>query len=251
MTIAQEYPGAAPNDSQLALLASLQQLDQDGDITLWLVDTTHLGGGITRWADQVNQFGEPIVFQDEPFIPVPLQASGFEWAGDGSMPRPKLIIGNVNGAVTMMLESLGGDLVTGKVYRLRLKTRHLDAVNFREGNPRADPAAHFPLEQWEIKQKEGENWEVVTLVLGSKTDLMGVTMPNSRITARTCTWRYKDTSGGCRWVPVPGKYFDVYNQPCTPDMDNCSHNEGGCKLRFGETAVLPARIFVAAAQARR
>ena len=249
MSIKDEYASGSPSASQQALLGTLQQLDQGGELAVWLLDTSRLGGGLTYWTDCVNELGQPVVWQGQQYMPVTLEGSGFAWAGDGTVPRPQLKIGNVDGAVTALIQSIGGDLVGARVTRTRLKTDYLDAVNFRNGNPLADPNAHFPPELWLITRKIDESWESVQFELGAATDVSGVMIPRGVITSRTCMWTYKGR--GCAWAPVDGKRFDVYDQPCSADKDGCSHTLTGCKLRFGEDAVLPARLFPGAAQVGR
>ncbi len=43
-----------------------------------------------------------------------------------------------------------------RIIRRQTLAKYLDATNFEEGNPSADPAEHFPDEVWFIERKIGE-----------------------------------------------------------------------------------------------
>ncbi len=81
--------------------------------------------------------------------------------------------------------------------------RFLDAVNFKDGNPTADPNQHFPDEMWFIEQKTLETHQVVEFELSSVFDLMGVQLPYRQIIKNTCPWKYRGPECG-----YTGPYFD-------------------------------------------
>lgn len=89
--------------------------------------------------------------------------------------------------------------------------RFLDAANFKDGNPTADPNQHFPDEMWFVEQKTLETHEVVEFELSSVFDLMGVQLPYRQIIKNTCPWKYRGPECG-----YTGPYFDktTSKPPC-------------------------------------
>ncbi len=81
--------------------------------------------------------------------------------------------------------------------------RFLDAVNFPDGNPTADPSQHFADEMWFVEQKTTETHQYVEFELSSVLDLMGVQLPYRQIIKNSCPWKYRGTECG-----YTGPYFD-------------------------------------------
>ncbi|HDC2525954.1 TPA: phage minor tail protein L, partial [Salmonella enterica] len=135
-----------------------------------------------------NKLNEPVVWQGVTYEPWPVKASGFDKTGQGKLPRPKIQISNFEGAVSAEVQA-NDDLVGCKVTRRQTLARFLDAVNFKDGNPTADPNQHFPDEMWFVEQKTLETHEVVEFELSSVFDLMGVQLPNRQIIKNTCPWK--------------------------------------------------------------
>ena len=47
------------------------------------------------------------MFGGKSYVPVAFEAEGFEWAGEGSLPRPKIRISNVNKILLASVISFG------------------------------------------------------------------------------------------------------------------------------------------------
>lgn len=105
--------------------------------------------------------------------------------------------------------------------------RFLDAANFKDGNPTADPNQHFPDEMWFVEQKTLETHEVVEFELSSVFDLMGVQLPYRQIIKNTCPWKYRGPECG-----YTGPYFDKNNQQTTMSgADYCTKRYDSCNAR--------------------
>ena len=103
---------------------------------------------------------------------------------------------------------------------------YLDAVNFTNGNKKADPTQEV-LSYFVIEQLSSLNRDIAqfTLALPSETDnaLIGARM----ITA-TCSWLYRSVECGY----TGGAVADEKDQPTAdPKKDKCSGLLTGCKLR--------------------
>lgn len=82
----------------------------------------------------LNANGE-IVWAGNSYMRFPVEASGFEYSGNGQLPRPKIRVSNILGTITAVLASVnssspGNDLTGAKLTRIRTLARYIDAVNF-------------------------------------------------------------------------------------------------------------------------
>lgn len=85
------------------------------------------------WCDGVNEVGDEVTFDSIKYARYPIQASGFDKTGNGSIPRPKLTMGNIGGIVGALAKDYN-DLVGAKLTRTRTFARYLDTSNFRKYN---------------------------------------------------------------------------------------------------------------------
>ena len=74
-----------------------------------------------------------IKYGGETYVPLPIEASGFEYKGDGGLPRPTIRVANLNGNITQLLLGVnlvtpGNDLNGAQVTRIRTLSRFLTAV---------------------------------------------------------------------------------------------------------------------------
>ncbi|EKI4506453.1 phage minor tail protein L, partial [Escherichia coli] len=169
---------------------------------------------------------QPVVWQGVTYEPWPIKASGFDKTGQGTLPRPKIQVSNFAGTVSAEVQA-NDDLVGCRIIRKMTLARFLDAVNFKDGNPTADPNQHFPDEMWFIEQKTLETHQVVEFELSSVFDLMGVQLPYRQIIKNTCPWKYRGPECG-----YTGPYFDKNNQQTSMSgADYCTKRYDACNAR--------------------
>lgn len=232
----------------MPLLADIQTLEPGGRVTLYELDATLIGGELQRFHGYA-QTG-PIWWQGEAYQPWPIQAEGFELDGSGSGSGPRLSVGNVGGSITALCLYLD-DMVGAKLTRRQTLARYLDAANFAEGNPEADPAEEFPPSVWFIECKTDEDAETVSFELSSPLDFDGVQLPGRQIVANVCGWLTKGGYRGpnCGYIGPP---VADENDIITTDaaLDRCGGRVRSCKLRFGEHGELPYGSFPAAGLVR-
>lgn len=209
----------------------VQLLELSEKIDLFELDATAIGGSILRFHGYA-QTGI-ITWQEQQYSPWPIQATGFAQTGSGSLPTPQLSVGNIDGSISSMCIYFD-DLVGAKLTRHTTMGKYLDAINFKNGNPTADPTQEFPLEIWYIEQKSSETSEVVEFQLASALDCMGTLLPRRQIVANVCAWL---STGGYRG-PYCGytgaAKFDKNGNPVTDSsQDRCGGKLSDCKLRFG------------------
>jgi lambda family phage minor tail protein L len=235
------------------IVEELQQVAPSSVIELYelrLVAALHGSNDVYRFHAGVNgkNNGGNVVWAGQSYTAMPIECDGFEYSGNGQLPRPKLRIANVLGTVTTVLQAVnaitpGNDLIGAKVIRKRTLARYLDAVNFPSNvNPYGtpDPAAELPEEIYYISRKVAENRDLVELEMAAAFDLQGVRAPKRQCIANICQWVYR--SAECSYTGTA--YFNDNDQPVgTLALDVCGKRVSSCKARFGATAALPFGSF--------
>lgn len=169
-----------------------------------------------------------IFWNGNEYIPFPIEAEGFEYSGNGQLPRPKIRVSNILSTITALLLTLPDGLEGATITRIRTLARYIDAVNFPGGvSPYSpDPTAEFPREIYTIDRKTVENRAVVEFELAAAFDLAGVSAPKRKCIANICQWVYKSTECGY-----------------TGALPTCLKTLTDCKAHFGSTAELPFGSF--------
>lgn len=225
------------------ILEDVQKLVPGNLVTLYEIDCTGIGGDIERYHNHND--GE-IVWQGNVYYPWAIEAKDFERTGDGQQPNPTITVSNIGtddegepitGVVTALCLALD-DLRGATLIRRRTFAKYLDAVNFPDGNPGANPNEHLPDERWIISQKQAETPELVTFVLSSPLQFDGVQLPRRQVMAGMCSWlTMAGPEGGYRgaWCGYTGSaMFDRDGNPVTdPSQDKCGGRVSDCKKRFG------------------
>ncbi|EMA2752298.1 phage minor tail protein L [Escherichia coli] len=211
----------------MGIKADIQSLSPSSLIELFVLDLSiTTSGGELFFHAGTNQLSQPIIWQGQKYNPWPVTASGFDKSGQGTLPRPKIQISNFGGMVSAEVQG-NDDLVGCKIIRKLTLARFLDAENFENGNPAADPQQHFPDEIWFVEQKVLETHEVVEFELSSVFDLMGVQLPYRQIIKNSCPWKYRGPECG-----YTGPYFDKSNNPTSMSGDDfCAKRYDSCYAR--------------------
>lgn len=234
--------------------AEIQKLETSALLELYMLDLSQIAPALPpeeqqiRFCAEANELGQPVVWGGFAYTPYPIKAEGFSLSAQGAPPRPTLGLMNINGVLTELCQAYQ-DLVQAKLYRARTFARFLDAVNFANGNPEADPTQYYPVDVFRVERKTEENDVYIEWEMRWPFDLQGVMLPGRFIAQNTCPTIYK--SAECGWVPVDGKYFDINDQPCALINDECSKKLKGCESRFGAKAVLPYGAFPGAGMVRQ
>lgn len=231
----------------MTIETDIQSLAPGALVELFELDATALGGEVVRFHAGTNALQQAVVWQGATYPPYPVQATGFEWNGQGTLPRPKLTVANVTGLITGLVLTYD-DLLGAKVTRRRTLAQYLDAVNFPGGvNPSADPEQALPDEIWFINQKTQETKSAVAFELTASFDVAGVQLPKRQFVQNTCPWKYLGAE--CSWVrsPTAGPFYDRNDHPvASAAQDVCGKRLSSCKVRFGAHARLPYGGFPSA-----
>jgi len=150
-----------------------------------------------------NGINGSIYWQGVEYLPFPIQSSGFESKGDGSLPRPKLAVSNQDFFVSNLIRRYN-NLVGAKVVRKRTFLKFLDNANFAEGrNPygSADATAGLEDQVFFVLRRASENRAAIELELASPLEIENVTFPRRTVMARYCSFHYR--GNGCRYMGPP------------------------------------------------
>ncbi len=200
--------------------------------------------------DETKLPAKSIWWQGEEYSAWPVQVEGIEMSSDGQSAQPKLSVANLDGTITALCLAFD-DMVQAKVIVHDTFKHYLDAVNFPEGNPEADPEQE-KVQVYYIDSKSTETNEVVEFTLSSPADLQGLLIPTRQIHS-LCTWCMRGdyrSGNGCDYAGT--LYFDEKGNPTDdPSKDKCSGLLVDCKKRFGADNPLPFGGFPGAALIKR
>jgi lambda family phage minor tail protein L len=223
-------------------VSALQEIAPGAIIEMFVLELNTAQHGVNetyRFHAGVNaDDSQSIVWAGEEYIRFPIEAEGFEYNGQGQLPRPTLRISNVFGTITALLLTLPDGLEGAKVTRLRTLARYLDATNFPgDVNPLGtpDPTAEFPREVFYVDRKAVETRDVIEFELAAVFDLAGVRAPR-RQCLPNCPWTYRSTECGYAGT----NFFDVNDNPVDSSaQDVCGKRLNSCNIRFGDGNNLP------------
>ena len=158
-----------------------------------------------------------IVFNGFTYTCLPIEADGFESKGDGTLARPRLVVGNPDGIISDMIKRQD-DMVGNQFKRIRIFLKFLDAVNFPENdNPfgTPDPDARFDDDIYIFNRKVSENKYYVEFELISPLEVENYKLPARLMIANYCPWRYRGI--GCRYGQ---RYDDKGPETALKDPEN-------------------------------
>jgi lambda family phage minor tail protein L len=219
-----------------ALRQDLDQLNPSSIIELFELELNTAQHGVNetyRFHAGANMVDNgDVTWAGNTYMRFPVEADGFEYSGQGQLPRPKLRVSNIFGTITALLLTLPNGLEGAKVTRLRTLARFIDGVNFPGGtNPYGtpDPTAEFPREIYYIDRKAVETRDVIEFELAAAFDLIGVRAPKRQCVSNVCQWEYRGPECGY----TGNAYFNTNNQPVpTLAQDACGKQLSSCELRF-------------------
>jgi lambda family phage minor tail protein L len=150
-----------------------------------------------------NGIETSIYWQGQEYAPFPIQSSGFESKGDGSLPRPKLSVSNQDFFISNLVRRYN-NLIGAKVVRKRTFVKFLDASNFSGGvHPygSADSNAGLEDQVFFILRRSSETRAMVEFELASPLELENVNFPKRIVMSRYCSFHYR--GNGCKYGGCP------------------------------------------------
>jgi lambda family phage minor tail protein L len=217
-------------------ISELQSVAPSAIIEMFVLElntTMHGVSDVYRFHAGTNAVGNNgnLVWAGDVYLSMPIEAEGFEFSGNGQLPRPKIRISNVMGTISALILSLPSGLEGAKVRRLRTLARFIDAVNWPGGvSPYSpDPLAAMPEEVYFLDRKSAETRDVVEYEMCSAFDLVGVRGPKRQCIANICQWKYR--SSECSYNKA-GYYDANNNSVASLALDVCGKRLDSCETRF-------------------
>jgi lambda family phage minor tail protein L len=123
-----------------------------------------------------------IPFQSASYVAWPIQADGWEYGSDGSLPRPRLRIGDGNGVITGLMLAYD-DLIGTLVTRKRTLQEYLD------DQPGADPTQEYPPDIYQVDNiQSAVPGQAIEFELISPIDNENIMLPGRQVKANACDW---------------------------------------------------------------
>lgn len=233
----------------MTIKSQIQKADPGAVLDLFILDTTGIdpvNGTIQRFYSGTNELQANVVWQGEVYVALPITFSDKDMTAEGPLSRPKLIVSNISGKVSVEIKKFN-DLIGATLTRKQTFVKYLDPVNFKSGvNPDADQYGQetLPDDIFIVNHKVAENREVVEFELVAPLDIHGVKLP-ARQVLQACSWGYRSAECGYTGAPVA----DSSDNPTgDPQKDKCGKQITSCKMRYGSNNPLPFGGFPAAGE---
>lgn len=203
-------------------------------LDLYEVDLQAFGGDVLRFHSGTNGYFDDVIWQGRAYSAYPIAVEGFEVKSEGTYSRPTMKVANITGLITGINHDFE-DALGAVLTRRQVLVKHLDVVNFPNGNANADPTMEA-VSRYVIEEMAEETFETVTYNLATPVDCDNAIIPARTILADVCQWVYRGDGCGYSGGPVA----DEKDNP-TSDMsrDKCSKHRSGCRLRFAKPSALP------------
>ncbi|TCQ91589.1 lambda family phage minor tail protein L [Rahnella sp. JUb53] len=222
----------------------IQQLEPGSLIQLVEIDGTAFGlDKILRfhaynisspgWKSFAVEHLPSIIWQGNEYDPHPYEVKGLELSSTGAQPTPSLSVGNVGNYVTALCIQYQ-DMVKAKVKIHTTLLKYLDAANWQQGNPDANPREER-VQLFYVNAKTAETRIQVDFELCSPFDVQSLQLPSRQITP-LCTWCMRGlyrSGTGCDYNDT--NYFAKDGTPTNdPSKDQCGGRRRDCEDRFGK-----------------
>ena len=227
----------------MSIIETTQSLEPGVMVVIYELDLTELGGSILRFASTVDTL-QPIFFGGERYLPIEIEAHGFEWNGQGALPTPTLRISNAEQIASAAAHQYN-DLLGATLTRIRTFSQFLD------NGIDPDPDARFADDIYKIEQKKRQNKVFIEWELSAALDQEGIMLPGRQVLRDACTHSYRHynhekvafdySKATC---PYSGENcFDEAGLAVAQEYDRCGKKISDCRKRFGQHAELPTRAF--------
>lgn len=221
------------------------ELVQEAIVDLYEIDISAIApdetvGIISRYANEPNELGKPIVFNGKAYNLLPIKITGVEDSVAGVSARPVLQVANADGLVGATIYKYRG-LRGAKITRIRVLKSSLDAINFEGGvNESADPNSYIATIYSVVNSTYDSR--LASITLASPTEVEGVTIPLSTILTNSCRFKYRDHRcgyDGHAVADIKGYAIKAHEL----EKDRCNKTKEHCEARFGRGTQLPFGAF--------
>ncbi|WP_038188350.1 phage minor tail protein L, partial [Xenorhabdus bovienii] len=228
----------------MTINSDLQRLEPGNKVLLFSVDGSAFGGPelyfhnhpIPYTEDELENADQlpmkSIWWQGQEYKPWTVKIEGLGVSSDGSAASPTLSVANLDGTISAMCLAYQ-NMAQARVTVHMTFAHYLDARNFPEGNPEANPTQE-KIDVYYIDSKTHEDNTEIHFALSSPADLQGIRIPTRQIHS-LCTWCMRGLYRKSPCNYTGDRYFDEDGNPTDdPSKDACSGLlSTGCEPRFG------------------
>lgn len=236
------------------IASTVQKLDPGKLIALYELDLTSIGGGYLYFTENSTTSGTTVGLNGVTYIPIDCETEGFEFSGEGQMPRPKFRISNVQQSLVAEINAYE-DLIGAPLTRRRTFAKYLD------DGAAADSNAQFPIDVWVVERKTAQNRAFIEWELSAYMDVQGTNLPKGQILRDTCLHVYRSfedpsfdyANATCPYTEEGvGNMFERDGTPTVTSGDDvCGKKYSDCGLRYNaKSDVLPTRAFPSVSKVR-
>ncbi|VAF77165.1 phage minor tail protein L [Enterobacter hormaechei] len=129
-------------------------------IDLFEADLQPYGGDLIRFHSGTNGYYGNVIWKGNQYQAYPIAVEGFESKNEGTYARPSMAVANVTGLLTGINHDFD-DMLGVVITRRQVPVKYLDAVNFPNGNPDADPTQEA-VSRYVVEEMTEETFEQVT-----------------------------------------------------------------------------------------
>lgn len=228
-----------------------QSLNPSAVIHLFTLDATSIGGSAYRFSPEREPDGGAVAFDGLDYPQLAVKCEGFEWNGEGTLPRPKISAESLNDTFYSLVVYTNG--AQGALIR-----RDRTLAKFLDGHEYGGRGIKFSSDLYIVDRVLTLTKSCVVLELLMPLDLPRCELPARMALRDMCPWVYRRRENGV-WVydqtgnacPYAGSScFDKFGQPCGADDDACGHTLSDCVKRFGSRRALPYGGFPGLARTR-
>ncbi len=246
----------------MGIIADKQKLTPGRRIELFDFDATKLGGALFHFVSGFQET-QPLNWKGNAYTPIPIEASGFEMAGKGTLPTPVLRISNVLLLPSAVINDIGDPLGA-------TVTRWVTFETYLDDGATPDVDEHFLPQIFVVERKKNQNKIFVEFELSASMDQEGRLLPARQILRDSCSHEYRKFNiltglfeyerATCPYVgrdEVQGGAEDPFfrtdgTSTADPNEDACGKKLSDCKKRFDAIADgrVPGRFFPSVARTR-
>lgn len=163
-----------------AKIIPLSSLSHDAIIDLYKIDLSPAGFPVVLYTTNCfnDAVSQSLQWGGNTWDPRPIDAVGFEYTGQGTLPTPTLTIANIFGEISALCREYD-DMLGARFTRYRVFSSDLGITS---SEMVCDP------EIWFIERKTSEDANQVQFELNSALDLSGFKLPSRPMLANSCSW---------------------------------------------------------------
>lgn len=211
---------------ELGTVVELFQLDLSPILaaapTLYFTPSAYPDGAMIRW-------------DGDAYVPIPMEAEGYDVDPRGAVPQPLIRVSNVARILSPILDAT-------QELRGAIVTRHQVVTDWLDAGVDPQPTWYLRRDRHRVEQLATRSAEWLEFRLAATLDRGDEQTPRRQVVRDLCLWTYR------RWDPVAADW-DYSRATCpytgtttfwksddsttlTESEDRCSKRLSGCRLRF-------------------